>query len=181
MPDRSPLRAARAAAFTCVCVVLAAAGHRLASGMWPPAASLVFAGGIVLLAADKLARRERSFRALAAGVLAGEAGLHLLFDASAGGMTAHLTRSMVAAHVAAGVAAAWWLRQGEAVLWTACRRFSAAALGVPRLLLAILAGQPALPALSGTAPRAASPGAGVAQLLRHALSRRGPPWQTACR
>ncbi|MCZ2525087.1 hypothetical protein [Streptomyces sp. HB2AG] len=74
------LRLLRAAVFTAVCVVLAAAGHSLASGSTVPVGSLA-AGWLALFAVTAaLAGRERALAPITVGLLAGQAGLHLLFN-----------------------------------------------------------------------------------------------------
>jgi hypothetical protein len=83
---------------------------------------------------------------------------------------------MLAAHLAAGLAAAWWLRQGEAVLFRLLRRLGNAAVAPLRAVLALL---------SGTVPSTAGPGTvrrvrrtappPITTHLRHAVLRRGPP------
>lgn len=84
---------------------------------------------------------------------------------------------MLAAHAAAALVAAWWLRQGEAALFRLLARLHGAA--PLRAVLAVLAG------LFGTVPAAGvplpvrRPRAAVRRLLsaelRHAVVRRGPP------
>ncbi|MFI9250222.1 hypothetical protein [Streptomyces sp. NPDC053069] len=187
------VRALRAAVFAAVCVLLAAAGHGLAMGAMPPlwadAAGFlaVFALGWVL------GGRERSLPGIGAATLLTQAGLHLGFDAARPGfgtahmaampghtmaamhthaqVTAHLTGHATAAHVLAALAASWWLRRGEAALWSLLRR---AATLVPGLF-AWWRGSP-LPAPAGAAPRVpVAPAPPRPALLRHAVSRRGPP------
>ncbi|MFI8003961.1 hypothetical protein [Streptomyces sp. NPDC086010] len=73
------MRLLRTAVFTAVCVVLAAAGHGMASGTgvsgWPLAAG--FAGVFVVAAA--LAGRERTLLSITAALAAGQVALHVLF------------------------------------------------------------------------------------------------------
>ncbi|MEU2711975.1 hypothetical protein [Streptomyces sp. NPDC007205] len=189
------VRALRAAVFAAVCVLLAAAGHGLAMGavppLWADAAGFlaVFALGLVL------GGRERSLPGIGAAMLLTQAGLHLGFDAARPGsgtarmaampghamaamhthapMAAqpHLTGHATAAHLLAALAASWWLRRGEAALWSLLRR---AATLVPGLS-AWWRDTP-LPAPAGDPPRVpAAPGPPRPALLRHAVSRRGPP------
>ena len=72
------MRLLRAAVFTAVCVVLAAAGHGIAAGSgvsgWPLAA-----GSPVFAVAAPLAGRERTLLSIAAALAAGQVALHVLF------------------------------------------------------------------------------------------------------
>ncbi|MER6030897.1 hypothetical protein [Streptomyces sp. NPDC001851] len=190
------VRALRAAVFAAVCVLLAAAGHGLAMGALPP----LWADAAGFLAVFALGwipgGRERSLPGIGAAMLLTQAGLHLGFDAAArpGPGTArmaalpghtmaamhphapvtahpHLTSHATAAHLLAALAASWWLRRGEAALWSLLRR---AATLVPALS-AWWRDTP-LPAPDGDAPRVpAAPARPRPALLRHAVSRRGPP------
>ncbi|MEG3629844.1 hypothetical protein [Streptomyces poriticola] len=82
------LRVLRAAVFAAVCVVLAAAGHTLASGagipLWALGAGLL---GVAVVAAP-LAGRERSLPGIAALLAAGQLALHTLFGLGQHGGTA---------------------------------------------------------------------------------------------
>ncbi|MFE0809848.1 hypothetical protein ACFW4M_14365 [Streptomyces sp. NPDC058794] len=91
------LRILRAAVFAAVCVVLAAAGHTLASCAGVPLWSLC-AGflGVVLVAAP-LAGRERSLPGIAVLLTAGQTALHTLF-----GLGQHGTTAVTAAGAATG-------------------------------------------------------------------------------
>lgn len=73
------LRAARAALFALVCVVLSAAGHSAASGTPVPVWALVTAWLAVWLLAMCLAGRERSLLTITTCMLGGQLGLHTLF------------------------------------------------------------------------------------------------------
>ncbi|MFD0267049.1 hypothetical protein ACFVGY_10690 [Streptomyces sp. NPDC127106] len=73
------LRLIRAAVFTAVCVVLSAAGHALASCATVPWWALVMAFLVVFAVAAPLAGRRRSLPGLAAGLAAGQLGLHMVF------------------------------------------------------------------------------------------------------
>ncbi|MFC7813140.1 MULTISPECIES: hypothetical protein [unclassified Streptomyces] len=98
-PTRSgnDLRILRAAVFAAVCVVLAAAGHTLASCAGVPLWSLG-AGflGAVLVAAP-LAGRERSLPGIAVLLTVGQTALHALF-----GLGQHGTTAVTAAGAATG-------------------------------------------------------------------------------
>lgn len=73
------LRLLRAAVFATACVALAAAGHTLASCAGVPLWALGVGGLAVLAVAVPLAGRERSLPGIAAGLAAGQLGLHALF------------------------------------------------------------------------------------------------------
>jgi hypothetical protein len=203
MPDRTVLRALRVTVFAAVCVVLAATGHWLEAGRQPAVAPLVLGGGIALFVANRLAGRERSLTAIGASVVGIQAVLHVVFvlcdtgdrGATGAGMGGHgvhavadaaaaasaveprlgMSAGMALAHLIGAVTAAVWLRRGEAALWSLCRWLSART-GVPlRLLLALLAaGAPGPDPVA--LPRARRGGRRCrTRLLRHAVSRRGPP------
>ncbi|WP_395576120.1 hypothetical protein [Streptomyces sp. BK79] len=95
------LRILRAAVFAAVCVVLAAAGHTLAScaavPLWSLGAGFL---GAVLVAAP-LAGRRRSLPGIAVLLTAGQTALHALFGLGQHGTTA-VTASGTAAASAAG-------------------------------------------------------------------------------
>ncbi|MCX5377123.1 hypothetical protein [Streptomyces sp. NBC_00091] len=73
------LRMTRAAVFTAVCVVLSAAGHAVASCATVPWWALALAFVAVFAIAVPLAGRRRSLPGIAAGLTAGQLGLHSLF------------------------------------------------------------------------------------------------------
>ncbi|MFF4642240.1 hypothetical protein [Streptomyces sp. NPDC001389] len=73
------LRTTRAAVFTAVCVVLAAAGHAVASCATVPWWALALAFAAVFAIAAPLAGRRRSLPGVAAGLAVGQLGLHTLF------------------------------------------------------------------------------------------------------
>lgn len=75
------MRLLRAAVFTAVCVVLAAAGHTAASGRTVPVWSLVFGWLAVFAVVAPLAGRERSLPGIAAALAAGQLALHTVFGA----------------------------------------------------------------------------------------------------
>ncbi|MCZ7462212.1 hypothetical protein [Streptomyces sp. WMMC940] len=92
---------------------------------------------------------------------------------------AHLSPLMLLAHLAAGLGAAWWLRQGEALVWRLCRLLGAplsAALHAPVLLRrwsrfrAMLARR-RIPLDRGTDREVPY----RTRLLEHTVARRGPP------
>ncbi|MFD8503176.1 hypothetical protein ACFV2L_10640 [Streptomyces sp. NPDC059687] len=181
------VRSLRAAVFAVVCVLLAAGGHALATGTVPPAR--VEAAGVlpVFALSVVLAGRERSLLGIGTAMLLVQGGLHLAFDAAAppvapmhmAGM-AHgmhmaaqphaMTPHAVGAHLAAALTASWCLRRGEAALWSLLRKAVALVPG-----LAAWWRTAPLPAYGGT-PLPYTYRRPLRQaLLRHALSRRGPP------
>lgn len=163
-------------------------GHGLATGQAPP----LWADGAGLLAVFSagwlLGGRERSLLGIGGGMLAAQAGLHLAFEAAGPRMAmdmhgAHManpaghamTPHATAAHVVAALLATWWLRRGEAAFWSVLRR--AAAL-VPGLAAwwRVRAGWSAVPTRPAVVRRTAREPRPLRQLLlRHAVSRRGPP------
>ncbi|WP_405879839.1 hypothetical protein OG762_15110 [Streptomyces sp. NBC_01136] len=182
------VRSLRAAVFAVLCVLLAAGGHGLSTGQSPPLWAdgagflTVFAVGCLL------GGRERSLVGIGGGMLAAQAGLHLAFEAADPRMamnmhgatmahpTAHaLTPYATAAHVTAALVATWWLRRGEAAFWSLLRRTAALVPGLAawwRVSAGAFAApaRPDLVCRNGTAPRPL-----LQLLLRHAVSRRGPP------
>ncbi len=178
------MRTARTVFFTAVCLLLSTAGHALAAGDAPASAAVVAGGGLVFLAAHRFAGRERSLAQLTGAVLSAQLGLHGLFSyvpaPAADGhqaMTQHavptMTLDMFAAHVVAGLLVAWWLRRGEALLWSAGHRL-AAALPLGRAL-GLLRPDPAPAGPATVLPVPAGVRTPAITLLSHAVSRRGPP------
>jgi hypothetical protein len=241
-----PLRAARAAVFAAVCVVLSAAGHALMTGGPLPVWTVLAGFAAVFSVAYAAAGRERSWAGIAALLAFGQLALHTLFSfgmaAAAPAMSGHGTAGsglsildrllcgsrdsagrimlppgwsardvvasagldpdavgalpdpaaaaghasgpmifdggfgMAAAHVAAAVVAAWWLRQGEAALFRLLGRLHAVAVAPLRAVLALLFGT--VPVRHVPSPvrrtRHAVPLLRSAH-LRHAVVRRGPP------
>ena len=88
------LRVLRAAVFAAVCVVLAAAGHSLASCATVPWWTLGagFAGALVVVA--PLAGRERSLPGIATLLALGQTVLHVLFGLGQHGTTSMAMSSM---------------------------------------------------------------------------------------
>jgi len=182
------VRSLRAAVFAVLCVLLAAGGHLLSTGQAPP----LWADGAgflaVFAAGCPLGGRERSLSGIGGAMLVAQAGLHLGFAAarprtamnmhgmhmthpSAHALTPHAT----AAHVAAALLATWWLRRGEAALWSLLRR---AVTFVPGLVAwwRTRTGPPPVRPHGGAGSRTpAGPWPFGRTPLRHAVSRRGPP------
>ncbi|TQJ56828.1 hypothetical protein [Streptomyces sp. SLBN-115] len=192
------VRSLRAAVFAAVCVLLAAAGHGLATGDTPPPWADGAGFLAVFTAGWLLGARERALPGIGAAMLATQAGLHVAFDAarsrtaartmpampmtSAHGTHAHgmhlhahtasaMTAHATAAHVLAALAASWWLRRGEAALWSLLRWAAAFLPG----LGAWWRVTPAPPPVPSVRPAAPAPVPLRQLLLRHAVSRRGPP------
>ncbi|MDI5967169.1 hypothetical protein POF50_019295 [Streptomyces sp. SL13] len=97
------LRLLRAAVFAAACVTLSAAGHAWASDAAVPVGALAAAWVVVFAVAAPLAGRERSLPGISALMVAGQAGLHLLFStgqwcaAPVAGGSARTTRVMALA------------------------------------------------------------------------------------
>ncbi|WP_055495687.1 hypothetical protein [Streptomyces sp. TP-A0356] len=182
------VRAVRAAVFAVVCVLLAAGGHTLATGAVPPVWADAAGFLPVFVVSTALAGRERSLPGIAVAMLLVQGGLHLAFDAAGPPDTPMrgpdmpasmhmasqphaMTPHAMAAHLAAALLASWCLRRGEAALWSLLRKAVAFVPGLAAWW------RPApLPAYVGP-PRPYAPRRRPRRqaLLRHALSRRGPP------
>ena len=174
------LRGLRAAVFAALCVTLAATAHRLAGH--PPPAGWVAASGFtaVIALAMPMCGQERSLREICGAMAMTQIGLHLLFNTSAARasvppMTDHQDAArMFAAHLAAAMVAAWWLRCGEAAVWSLLRQ-AATLLPRPRLRW------PEVTAPDGQSPQACFRRCEEHEqqtrrlLLRHSVTRRGPP------
>ncbi|GAB2517665.1 hypothetical protein GCM10026982_50490 [Nocardiopsis aegyptia] len=187
----APPRLARALVFAGACVGVSAGGHALSSGHGVAPAGVVAGFALVLAAAHGLAQRERGLGAVTALMLWCQLALHLLFSvtgseaAATGAHAGHATADavgglagsglgpgMLLAHTAAGLACAWWLRQGErsafdllGLLRGLFRRLLTVPSPVPPPLP-----RPVVPAR----PRAPRRVGGV-PFLRHVRVLRGPP------
>ncbi|WP_131742967.1 hypothetical protein, partial [Actinomadura roseirufa] len=157
MPLQPCFRLARAVVFATVCLTMTTAGHAYAARLCVPPGAVVLGFALVTGLSLLLAGAERSFGTIL-GVLTGaQFGLHALFTAaSAGtvhhGIPPHVTAGgsgglggMTLVHLGTAVAAAWWMRRGEAALWSLARRISAAAAGAWRPL--VTGARPAVPAV----------------------------------
>ncbi len=177
------VRSLRAAVFAVLCVLLAAGGHALAMGEAPPVWVQVAAVLPISAIGCLLGGRERSLVGIGGATLAAQGGLHLAFDAArprtamampgmsmnhAHAMTPHAT----AAHVGAALVLTWWLRRGEAALWSLLR-------WAVKFLPGLAAWWQAARGTRGGAnvPRPTARPAGVTRQvrLRYAVHRRGPP------
>lgn len=190
------LQGVRAGVFAALCVALAAAAHTLSMDATPTLATMTAACAAVFALSFLAASRERSLAGICGAMALVQVGLHLLFNATTppsampampamanmpampGMAAAHHAMSLpaVAAHALAALAAAWWLRRGEAAVWSLLRRAAALTPGLTAWTRAHAvppAMPPAVPApghVRGCGPR-------FPLLLRHAVIRRGPPPQ----
>ncbi|OOC55166.1 MULTISPECIES: hypothetical protein [Nocardiopsis] len=184
MTERPPLRAARAGVFASVCTAVSVGGHTLTSDHGVPFGGLLAGAALVYAFAWAATGRERGLGAIAGWMAWGQLALHLVFSTaqSAGAHGAHAAgpaaveaapggADMLAAHMAAGAVCAWWLRQGEAALFSYLRLTASAllpllVLAVPRLTPERVPSSP-FPERDAPAP--------VTPYLRHSLVLRGPP------
>ncbi|GII52326.1 hypothetical protein Pth03_07150 [Planotetraspora thailandica] len=189
MRARLPLRLARSVFFTVVCVLLAAAAHRLGGGVLPSLKTVLAAGAVVLAFTIALAGRERSAPTISVLLAVAQLFLHELFDrvtpavaTSSSFLSAHghsglgPDLGMLIAHLTATLITGWWLARGESALWALLRRAGARVTGSLRVLLSLIRGDLGAPAapLSWRFPATVSP-LRPRRGLRHAVTRRGPP------
>ncbi|MEU7893912.1 MFS transporter [Nonomuraea sp. NPDC049152] len=178
-----PLRLTRAAAFSAVCVLLAALGHRAAGGTGPATWAFGLGGATVMAVALALSGRERSTSTINLTLVALQAGLHELFGLDGTGAVLTLAHGqgqaghgsglgeslgMLLAHLTATLITGWWLARGEAALWSLLRRLG-------RRLIRLLPPLPAVAPVRRSPVRAIRRVASRGVLLRHIVSRRGPP------
>ncbi|MFE6484227.1 hypothetical protein ACFVGN_15000 [Streptomyces sp. NPDC057757] len=185
------VRSLRAAVFAVLCVLLAAGGHGLATGEAPPLWA-DGAGVLALFAAGcLLGGRERSLAGIGGGMLAAQAGLHVGFGAARPRMAmdmhgAHMTHHhamtphATAAHLAAALLATWWLRRGEAALWSLLRRAVTLVPGLAAWWRGPAGPSDTRARWNAVCGNAAEPRPLRQALLRHAVSRRGPPAGAVC-
>ncbi|WP_432076885.1 hypothetical protein [Streptomyces wuyuanensis] len=93
--------------------------------------------------------------------------------------SAHPSALMLLAHLVAGLGAAWWLRQGEALLWRLCRLLGAPFSAALHALI-LLRRWSRLGALPARRRMPLNRGADRevpcrTRVLEHAVARRGPP------
>ncbi|SDJ75559.1 MFS transporter [Nonomuraea jiangxiensis] len=175
MRARLPLRLARTAAFTAVCVTLAALAHVLGGGSapepWVAGLGLVAVFGLGLA----LCGRERSTAAINVLLVIAQLGLHELFageetayvsvhEHGQGGLAINL--GMLLTHLTASVITGLWVARGEAALWALLRR-----LGRRLVLLAPVV----VPAVRPAVPVVLTRVVPLPPVLRHSVARRGPP------
>ncbi|MGW0627187.1 hypothetical protein [Streptomyces sp. NPDC002758] len=196
------VRSLRAAVFAAVCVLLGAAGHGLAMGVMPPLWADAAGFLAVFCLGWLLGGRERSLAGIGVAMFVTQAGLHVGFGAAAQARTVHPAHAMhmahghtmaamsamsgaqhphavtahaTAAHILAALIASWWLRRGEAALWSLLRR----AVSLVPGLVAWWRGVPIpIPVpVPGRRPSRTPDLAGPPRRLhlRYALLRRGPP------
>ena len=188
----------RAVAFAGTSLVVSLIGHVCSGGHTPDHATVLLAGVLVMLChLAGAGRRELSWPTLSGALLAGQFGLHLVFDAGPmPGGHAHLQAlppalgmrpgPMLLGHLLAAAVLGWFLRQGEQALWSAARRGGrGVGRGVEllRLRVAVLRALIARITRGGGPDRAATgrridqdPGAGRYRYLAGtSLRRRGPP------
>ncbi|NKY57013.1 hypothetical protein [Nocardia flavorosea] len=182
---RSPLaRACRAWIFALICVLLSASGHALTAAHPISLSTLSLAVAFVAAFAWSAADRQRGLLPITAGLLTGQAALHLWFTTDpAGGHTAHAAAvgtsadtdapAMLAAHCLAALVCGLWLWWGERTA------FALAASIYTRIVLPLLLLIPPLPPVVATLvtrpPTELGTPAAAVEFLRHALARRGPP------
>lgn len=171
--------------FTSVCAAVSVGGHTLSSGHGVPLGGLVAGIALVYACAWAATGRERGLRAITGWMAWSQLALHVVLStAQATGVhhgahtadpaavaTASGGADMLLSHLAAGAVCAWWLRQGEAALFSYVRLTAAALL--PVLVFTVTgpvpARAPSVPLPERGAPKPAVP------YLRHSLVLRGPP------
>jgi hypothetical protein len=180
-----PLRLMRAAAFSAVCVTLAVLGHVAAGGSGPAPWAVAAGGSAVMSMTMLLAGRERSTATISVGLSALQLALHELFALGGPAGVSLVPHShgrgfgeslgMLVAHLTATLITGWWLARGEAALWallhSARHRLGAMfrLLRPPRVAVA----------LPRAVPSPVTPAPVRDVLLRHSVSRRGPPLPAA--
>ncbi|GII63914.1 hypothetical protein Skr01_39990 [Sphaerisporangium krabiense] len=185
-----PLRLARSAAFTVVCVALAVLGHRAAGGQGPASWAVAAGAAAVATLATLVAGRERSPQTVVGFLVGTQVFLHVLFGASAdGGNTLHVhlghgqtlgaDLGMVIAHLTATLITGWWLARGESALWSVLRRLGTLAVRRARRLLALLRPGAHVPRRRRARAAVHLGPAPVRRALRHSVRRRGPPLPAA--
>ncbi|WP_436758399.1 MFS transporter [Streptosporangium sp. V21-05] len=180
MPATPLLRLARAAAFAAVCLGLSVMAHVLAGGsVSVPAATVALV--LAFAAALAASGRERTLAVILPLLAGAQAGLHVLFSLAHAASPAEMAEMIGHAHsgllpglgmlVAHGWAVgltALWLARGEAVLWALLRRLG---VRLRRVLIVVVTPEYA----SFLTAAAIEPGVLRPAVLRHVVSRRGPP------
>ncbi|GAA5763594.1 hypothetical protein Aros01_00063 [Streptosporangium roseum] len=178
MPATVPFRLARTSAFAVVSLGLGMIAHVLGGGampVWSAAVGLALA----FAAALPLTGRERGAGVILPLLGSTQAALHLLFSATAPAVShealAHPHSgllpglAMLVMHGWAVGLTSLWLARGEALLWALLRRLGAR-------LGPVLTGAPSpVPAPPSAMAHPDRPAALRPSLLRHVVSRRGPP------
>ncbi|HWD78179.1 MAG TPA: hypothetical protein VG497_04845 [Kribbella sp.] len=168
-------RAARAAMFAVTCVLLAALGHVLMSGMMLPWWALPMAFGWIGVTAWIVADRERGVPFVVLSTLFAQGALHLVFSLAQtmtpmGHMHMSSSSGMVGAHLLAALLCGLWLAYGERAAFSVLRSLAVRVL----LPLRLIAGAHVTPHRPGVTP-AHSPTPLRELLLVHAITSRGPP------
>lgn len=170
------VRIARAGLFAATCVLLAALGHVMMSGMMLPWWAIPMTLGWIGLTAWIVADRERGVPFVVVSTLVAQAGLHLVFTL-AQSMTPHehsmagmSSGGMVVAHVVAAALSGLWLAYGERAVFAVLRSVALRILVTLRLLWH----PPATPHAPRVRP-ADSPAPLRELALVHAITSRGPP------
>ena len=179
-PDHVLVRAARTGVLGLTAAVLAAVAHACGGGTPPSPGAVLGVALIAALACWRASRRRMGAVRCAVVSAAVQSALHLTVVAGAPTSPGHGGLGMLAGHVVAGAAFGVWLAVGEAALWRAARRLTAATAAAVRnvaalasLLLADGGSSDPLPGTQLAADRSLRP---VPQpVLRHAVVRRGPP------
>lgn len=184
MAERPPLRVVRAGVFSSVCAAVSVGGHTFSSEHSVPVSGLLVGAVLVYALAWSATDRERGLGAIVGQMAWGQLALHLAFSVaqSAGSHGGHTdvpaaadpasgSADMLVAHLVAGTVCAWWLRQGEAALFS-CLRLAATAL-LPVLMFTVPCVPPE-PVPSAPLPARDTP-VPAASYLRQSLFLRGPP------
>ncbi|WP_336209486.1 MFS transporter [Nonomuraea sp. LPB2021202275-12-8] len=181
MSASMPFRLLRTAVFAVVCLGLGMGAHFFGGGTVSGGA-MVAAFGLAACAAFPLAGRERTVRAILPLLGGLQLAVHLLWSMShaaspaqaiahavhpSGGLVPDL--GMLVAHSWATALTALWLARGEAVLWGLLRRLPV------RLLARLPAVLPPVPETPFFAVAGGEPPVLRSAVLRHVVSRRGPP------
>ncbi|MDS1270900.1 hypothetical protein RIF23_11365 [Lipingzhangella sp. LS1_29] len=157
-----PVRTARSAMFAAVCCGVSGVGHGLATGTTIPGPGLLLGFVLLLGVGRAITCRERGYATILAWMLWGQLVLHLLFHQAQGShghaappagepavaetaapVAMDSPLAMLGLHIGAALLSAWWLRQGEAAVFTLARLVAAAATP---LLLDLRRHRPVLPA-----------------------------------
>ncbi|MCW8375996.1 hypothetical protein [Streptomyces justiciae] len=181
------VRSVRAAVFAVLCVLLATGGHALATGEAPPVWVQIAAAVPVFAVGCLLGGRERSLTGIGTVTLAAQGALHVAFHSvrqQHTAMAVHgmrmtmpvhshaLTPHATAVHVGAALTLTWWLRRGEAALWSLLRWAIAFVPG----LVAWWRADGGVPDRSLPGPRTRMASRSLRSVrLRYAVRRRGPP------
>ena len=170
-------RAARAAIFAAICVLFAALGHVLMSGLPIPGWAIVLAFAVVGAAAWFVTDCERGIPFVVISTVAAQAMLHTVFSTAqahppmAGhDMAAHTSYGMLGAHLVAALVSGLWLALGERAAFAVLRSLATRLLVVLRLV----AGPGFTPMRVRIRPHH-SPRPLRLFLLVHAIVSRGPP------